>query len=145
MSETETTDTRFQPGQSGNPGGRPKGSRTKTFVALDTLGEGVAEDIVKALAEKAKAGDVMAGRAILERVWPARKGRNIEFDLPPMDKAEDLPKAIASIAQQVADGDITPDEGALIVGLLETQRRAIETSDHAIRLAAVEEVLKLNR
>lgn len=145
MGEAETTDTRFQPGQSGNPNGRPKGSRTKTFVALDTLGEGVAEDIVKALAEKAKGGDVMAGRAILDRIWPARKGRNIQFDLPAIEKAEDLPKAIAGIAQQVADGDLSPDEGALIVGLLETQRRAIETSDHATRLTAIEEALKLNR
>ena len=55
--EHQPKDTRFKPGQSGNAKGRPAGSRSKVLVALDALGEGEAEDIVKAQIEKAKGGD----------------------------------------------------------------------------------------
>lgn len=142
MTETANTngsDTRFQPGQSGNPGGRPKGSRTKALVALDALAEGEAEGIVRAMIKKAQDGDVSAATAILTRAWPPRKGSRISFNLPAIDKAEDLPRAIASITRQVADGEISPDEGVLVVGLLEAQRKAIETNDLAARIAALEE------
>lgn len=134
-------DTRFKPGQSGNPKGRQAGSRSKVLVALDALGEGEAEEIVKAMIAKAKEGDAVAGRTILERVWPARKGARLQFDLPEIAGANDLPGAVASITGQVASGEISPDEGTAIVGLLEAQRRAIETSDIAARLAALEERL----
>jgi Family of unknown function (DUF5681) len=143
MAETDDAgrDTRFKPGQSGNPAGRPAGSRSKVLTALDALGEGEAESIVRALIEKAKGGDSVAGRTILERVWPPRKGARLHFELPEVAKAEELPGAIAHVNRQVADGEISPDEGVLIVGLLETHRRAIETSELAARLTALEERL----
>ncbi|MBU0584753.1 MAG: hypothetical protein KKB66_18470 [Alphaproteobacteria bacterium] len=131
-------DTRFKPGQSGNPNGRPAGSRSKVCVALDALGEGEAEAIVKAMIESAKAGDGQAGRTILDRVWPPRKGARLQFDLPEVTRADDLPGAIASVNRQVADGEISPDEASLIVGLLDAHRRSIETSELAGRLDALE-------
>ena len=87
----------------------------------------------------AKGGDGQAGRTILERIWPARKGARLDFDLPEVTKAAELPGAIASVNRQVADGDMSPEEGTLIVGLLDAQRRAIETNDLADRIAAIEE------
>ena len=47
-------DTRFKPGQSGNPEGRPAGSRSAALVALDALGEESASDIVQAMIDKAR-------------------------------------------------------------------------------------------
>lgn len=141
MSSEESPSHLFKPGQSGNPKGRPQGSRNKTIIALETLGEGEVEDIVKALIEKAKAGDAMAARPILDRVWPARRGARLQFDLPEVSKAEELPQAIAAINRQAAYGDISPDEASLIVGLLEMQRKAIETSDLAERVASLEQRL----
>ena len=82
MSDDPVRDTRFKPGQSGNPNGRPAGSRSKVLLARDALGEGEAENIVKAMIEKAKGGDSVAGRTILERVWPPRKGARLQFRLP---------------------------------------------------------------
>lgn len=134
-------DNRFKPGQSGNPNGRRAGSRSKVLVALDALGEGEAEDIVKAMIEKAKGGDAVAARTVLERIWPPRKGARLQFDLPEVTTAIDLPGAIATVNRQVADGDISPDEGALVIGLLEAHRKAIETSNLAARVAALEERL----
>ena len=75
-------DTRFKPGKSGNPNGRPAGSRSKVLVALDTLAEGEATAIVTAMIEKAKDGDAVAGRTILERVWPPRKGARLASNCP---------------------------------------------------------------
>jgi hypothetical protein len=134
-------DTRFKPGQSGNPNGRPQGSRSKVCVALDALAEGEAQEIVKAMISSAKNGDGQAGRTILERIWPPRKGARLDFDLPEVSRAEELPGAIAAINRQVADGDMSPEEGTLIVGLLDAQRRAIETSELAARVALLEERL----
>ena len=131
-------DTRFKPGQSGNPEGRPAGSRSAALVALDALGEESASDIVQAMIDKAKGGDAMTGRLILERVWPTRKGARIAFNMPEVKTPADLSGAIASINRQTADGDISPDEASLIVGLLDAQRKAIETNELADRLAALE-------
>ena len=141
---TETTNdsgTRFKPGKSGNPNGRPSGSRSKVLTALDALGEGEAEAIVIALVNKAKEGDAIAARTILDRVWPARKGARVQFDLPIVTSAEELPGAVSAVTRQVSDGEISPDEGTAIVALLEAHRKALETSDLATRVAALEEML----
>jgi hypothetical protein len=141
MSDEQQNDGRFKPGQSGNPKGRQRGSRSKVLVALEALGEGEVEAIVKVMIEKAKEGDAAAAKTLLDRVWPPRKGARLQFDLPTVSQAEELPGAIAGINRQVADGDISPDEGLVIVGLLEAHRKAMETSNFAARLEALEERL----
>ena len=116
-----------------------KDAVTRSFfvilVAPDALGEGEAQNIVKAMVEKATGGDPC--RTILERVSPPRRGARVQFGLPDFATAGQLPGAIAAVNRQVAEGDLSPDEGALIVGLLETHRKAIETSDLAARLTAL--------
>ena len=47
----------FQKGQSGNPAGRPRGSRNKTTVLMQNLLEGEAEAIARKAIEMAKDGD----------------------------------------------------------------------------------------
>jgi len=132
-------DTRFKPGQSGNPKGRKAGARSKTLLAFDAIGKKETEAIIKAMVDKAKDGDATAARTILDRVWPARRGARLSFDLPEIHTADDLPGAVGAVTQQVADGEISPDEGATIVTLLEAHRKAIETSELAARVAALEE------
>jgi hypothetical protein len=50
----------------------------------------------------------------------------------------DLAGAIGSIFQEVAGGRLRLDEGAALVGMLETKRRAMETIDLEQRLQALE-------
>ncbi len=69
------------------------------------------------------------------------KGARLRFELPEVAKTEELPNAIAAINRQTADGDISPDEAALIVGLLEMQRKAMKTADLAERVASSEQRL----
>ena len=67
--------TRFQPGQSGNPAGKPKGARNRTTLAIEALIDGAAGDIANKAIELAKAGDAAMIRALLDRAAPARRDR----------------------------------------------------------------------
>jgi hypothetical protein len=129
---------RFQPGKSGNPSGRPKGSRHEALRALDAIGEEGAADVLRKVVEDAKAGDMRAAEILLKRLWPERKGRPINVDLPVMETPGDLVRAVGAVTNAVAQGDITPEEGQALAGIIETHRRAIETEDLERRLAAIE-------
>ncbi|MBL6082094.1 hypothetical protein JMJ56_29385 [Belnapia sp. T18] len=128
----------FEPGQSGNPAGKPRGTRHKALIALDAIGAEGAEDVLRKVVEDAKAGDMRAAEILLRRVWPERKGRLVEFQLPPIATAADTAKAAAAIVEAVATGDLTPDEAQAVAGVVEVQRRAIETAELAERIAALE-------
>lgn len=128
----------FAPGQSGNPAGRPKGARHAALVALDAIGAENATDVLRKVIEAAKGGDMRAAEILLGRLWPAAKGRLVALDLPPMEHAADLPRALGAVAAAVAAGTITPDEGQAVAAVLDAQRRAIETADLAARIAALE-------
>jgi hypothetical protein len=128
----------FQPGQSGNPAGRPKGSRHEALRALDAIGDEGAADVLRKVVEDAKAGDMRAAEILLKRLWPERKGRPINVELPAMETPGDLVRAVGAVANAVAQGDITPEEGQALAGIIETHRRAIETEDLERRLVAIE-------
>jgi hypothetical protein len=135
--------SQWEPGQSGNPSGKPVGARNKVLIALDHLGGENAEKILAA-AVKAAIGDeknppdLQAAGLILSRVWPARKGRPVVLDIPAIKTAADLPAALGAVTQAVADGTLTPDEGAALASILDAQRRGIETADLEARLIALE-------
>lgn len=59
-------DTRFKAGQSGNPGGRPKGISIATMIA-ESLTEKDAQRIVRAAINAAKKGDVRYFQQLIER------------------------------------------------------------------------------
>jgi hypothetical protein len=128
---------RFEPGHPGGPG-RPVGSRNKATLALDALADGEAETILQKQIELAKDGDQRAAEVILSRVWPARKSRAINLDLPPVTAAADIVPALGRITDAVAGGEITPDEGAAVAAVLEGKRKAIETIDVLARIEALE-------
>lgn len=130
---------RFVPGRSGNPAGKPKGSRNRVLLALDQIGEDAAREVLGGAVAAAKAGDLGAASLILSRVWPARKGRPVVLDLPAMNSAADLPAALGAVAEAVAGGQISPEEGQSVAAVLEMQRRAIETAEIEARLTALEQ------
>ena len=128
------TDGTFGPGNSG----KPKGTRHKATQAALALLDGEAEALTRQVVTMALGGDATALRLCLERIAPPRKDVAVTFDLPRMETARDAAKAAGAVLGAVADGDLTPTEGAHIMGLVETYRRTLETSDLEARLAALE-------
>ena len=82
-------DTRFKPGQSGNPAGKPKGLRNRATLALEALLDGEAEELTRKAIELAKGGDMAALRLCLDRIVPPRKDRHVAFPLPAMNAPVD--------------------------------------------------------
>ena len=54
-------------------------------------------------------------------------------------------QAQAAVIAAMAGGEISPKEAASVAGVLEQQRRAIETDDHERRLQELEEEAKKRR
>ncbi|GEP59645.1 DUF5681 domain-containing protein [Reyranella soli] len=128
----------WQPGRSGNPRGKPKGARNHATRAAEALLEGEANALTRKAIDSALAGDVMALRLCMERILPARKSRLVNFELPAVKSATDLPAALAALIEAIAQGNLSPDEATPIAALLDAQRRAIETTELEKRIAALE-------
>ncbi|GJD97355.1 DUF5681 domain-containing protein [Methylobacterium iners] len=129
----------FQPGQSGNPAGRPKGARNRATMALEKILEGDAESILRKAITLAQDGDPTAMRLCLDRLMPSRKDRPVTFDLPEIQTTDDLPKATNALLQAVASGDLTPSEASDIGKAVDAHVRAIEAADLHQRLLKLEE------
>ena len=72
----------FEKGTSGNPSGRPRGSRNATTLALEVLLDGQAQALTQKAIDLALTGDIPALRLCLDRILPPRKDRPVSFTLP---------------------------------------------------------------
>jgi hypothetical protein len=104
--------------------------------------EGQAEAITQRVVNAALEGDMAAIKLVMDRVAPARKSRPVKIDIPPTVDARGVALAQATVVASVAGGEITPDEGMALSGLLEARRRAIETEELAARLQHLEAAVK---
>jgi hypothetical protein len=102
------------------------------------MADGAASELLERMIESAKGGDMRAAELILSRVWPVRKGRPVSLALPAIKTSADLVVAMGALADAVASGEVTPDEGAAVTTILEAKRRAIETNDLEQRISALE-------
>ncbi|MCE3232433.1 MAG: hypothetical protein K0R98_690 [Rickettsiaceae bacterium] len=150
MPDTENTDKiqsdskpwQFKQGQSGNPNGKPKGARNKTTLAIQELLDGESETITRKAIELAKAGDMTAIRLVMERILPARKDSPITFEMPVINKLNDIVAAVGAVIKAVSDGEITPSEGQSITAMVENLRRSIETLELEQKLEHLESLIK---
>ena len=82
MTAEETTHKQrgkpFKPGVSGNPKGRPRGSRSKATVLAQELLDGEAEGLARKVIELALAGDSPGPEALLGAAGAACQGQTGE-------------------------------------------------------------------
>jgi hypothetical protein len=128
----------FEKGESGNPAGRPRGSRNRTALLMENLLSYEAEAIGRKAVEMAIKGDMAAIRLCMDRLAPARKEEPIAFALPPLEKPADSVAATATLVAAVAEGELTPSEAAQLAKVIEVHVRAIETKVFDERLASLE-------
>jgi hypothetical protein len=121
----------FEPGQSGNPSGRPRGARGRATQAVEAL---MSRDvdvkaITKVVLREARAGQPWACVAWLKLIAPAPRGRLVQLDLPPVRSAADIPAALLAVAGQVAAGELTPTEGCEIAAVYDALRASFEVDE----------------
>ena len=132
----------FQPGQSGNPAGKPKGTRNRATRLAQALIDGKASEVVEKALELALAGDGPVLRALLDRLCPPRKDGPIKLMLPSIETAADLPIVTGSLLRAVAEGRLTPSEAQAMAPLVEAHRKALETEELEKRIAALEQTAR---
>lgn len=122
------------PGQSGNPAGRPKGSKNRKTLQFEKDGSAIARVVIS----KALEGDMQAANLVLQRLSPPLRARaeRVMFELTP-----DAP--LTTQAQQVlvavAEGGIDPETGQLLISCITSFAGLKQVDDLEQRLLALEE------
>ena len=132
----------FKPGRSGNPNGRPAGSRNKATLAIEGLFEGEAETLARKVVELAKLGDLQALRLCMDRLAPPRKDNPVAFDLPEMKSVSDAVLAMGALVKAVAEGDLTPTEAAELTRMVQAFAKIIESAEFEDRIQKLEEATR---
>lgn len=124
----------FQPGQSGNPNGRPKGIVDKRARLREKL-ESHADEIIDALIARAKVGDSGALKLCVERLIPRVKSDDgIVFELPDgrLDMGNNMLQIAHDLTQAVALGRLTFEEAFKFTNFINHQRRLIQNAEQHI-------------
>jgi hypothetical protein len=111
---------KFERGKSGNPSGRKLG--TSAAQKLTKAIEKDLPEIISALVDAAKSGDVGAAKLLLDRVAPPLKPTAAPVNLD-LSSVAPLPEQATAIVQAMARGAIPPDLAAAMVGSLATLTR----------------------
>ena len=124
----------WRPGQSGNPRGRPPG-RGEVSKLRATIADRVPE-LLAAMMTRALDGDVGAARLLLERAIAPLKSiePGVTLQLPDgglTDKGR-------AVLNAVADGELSPSQGAALVSAIGTLARITEIDELSARIAALE-------
>ncbi len=128
---------KFKPGQSGNPAGRPKGSKDRRTDLRKQLGEHSQAVIDKVVSACLDDGDMMACRTIVDRiVSPLRpKTEPVAFEL---DKDAPLTQQAAQVLGAVSEGVIDPTTGKALIDGIAGLARVTEIDELSKRLDALE-------
>ena len=132
---TEKKISRWKPGQTGNPKGRPPGQSEITRLRAALAGD--VPEILAGLVLAAKGGDVQAARLILERILPPVKA---------IEQAQmiDLPEGTLTdqgraVLRSVAAGELAPGQGAQLLTAIGTLGKIAELDELTARITALEE------
>src|SRR5215468_5431663 len=139
----------FKKGTSGNPNGRPTGSRNRMTVLAEKIfderlfGEDKKADaIITRAIELAENGDTACVRLCLDRIAPPRKDRPVCFELPRITESKDAMSASAAIVAAVAAGELTPTEAAELSKVVDSYARTLQAVEFEARLSRLEKAVE---
>src|SRR5215470_2534479 len=101
---------KFQPGQSGNPAGRPPGARNKKTIAREQELAEKASKAVDSIIRFAQSGHAVAMRICGEWARPSGTNRSPALELPPITCSDDAQIALDTVLVAFGDGGLTSRE-----------------------------------
>ena len=125
---TRAASGRFLPGRSGNPAGRPPGSRNRSSLLIEQIDEAESAAIVKAVVDRALSGHWPAQRACLTRLFAPAKEAPLALDLPAVASAADVAAAGTALIAALAAGDVTPGEAQKVMAVLAGHLKALDAA-----------------
>ena len=123
---------RGRPFEAGNEfgRGRPLGSRNKNTLIIEELLNENSESLLNKALNLARQGNIPMLRLLLDRVLPRPKDGAVSIGLLPMATTEDLLRAQENALQELALGQITPNQAAQIFSLIEARRLLLDTHEY---------------
>ena len=126
----------FKKGESGNPDGRPTGSKDKR-TELRGLLRPHAKELVNKVVEKALEGDTTALRLCLDRLIPPYRAGNISVVLDDLEGT--LTEKGEKIISAMGSGQITPSDASSMLSALAAQSRIVEIDNLDQRVKTLEQ------
>ena len=111
----------------------PEKNATSTLIAAE-------QDLLCKAIELAKAGDGPMLKVLLDRSLP--RERPVEIDLPQFEFADDAIDGLAAVTRAIADGEISPQEGAALSRVISGYSQALEVLELSNRIDKLEAQLK---
>jgi hypothetical protein len=129
----------FLPGQSGNPAGRPRGSRNKKTLLLEALLDDESEALMRRVIGLAKMGDDVAMRLVFARMLPPRRDRPVPLALPRIESEADARRASGDVLEALGGGEITPQEAEQLLRVIAGAAMVMQSSELRGRLKWLQE------
>jgi hypothetical protein len=130
---------KFIKGQSGNVKGRPRGVVDKR-LQYQELFQANAPDLVQKVTDLALEGDTTALRICIDRIVPPLRAMEQPVNLDGLSGS--LSEQSNQILLAIADGKLSPGEGASLLGALTSHSKIIETTELIERIDKLEQELK---
>lgn len=129
--------SKFQPGVSGNPAGRPKGSKNRNSNQLkQRLMENV-EGILDAMVAQALAGDAQAAALVVNRCLPTLRPQS-ELVTFVLDVDQSISKQVEQVLLATSRGEVAADVAKKIVETITSLANIRATEELARRIEALE-------
>ena len=125
----------FKKGESGNPDGRPKGSKDKRTQYRE-LFEPHADGLIEKVIEMALAGDTTCLKMCLDRLVSPFRAMNVTVTLDDIEGT--LREKGEKIIHAMGKGELSPSDASSMLSTLAAQARIIEIDDLEERISQLE-------